>query len=159
MPRVRSYTDEQLKAAVQDNHSWRGVLRELGLVATSSSSIRSVRRHADALGCDYAHFRGQRSWTEQELCAAVAAASVGGMSSTPSAWLAARANRPHEDTSQGWASTLPIWSHPSLNPRATGMHTLPARGTSHVPDRYWPLGGSLSVGITSRGRWSRAGTT
>ena len=75
MPRARSYTDDQLKAAVQANHSWRGVLRELGLVATSSSSIRSVRRHADALRCDYTHFRGQRGWTEQELCAAVAAAS------------------------------------------------------------------------------------
>lgn len=72
---MRSYTDEQLKVAVKSSYSWRGVLRALGLVATSSATIRSVRRRADTLGYDYTHFRGQRRWSEQELRAAVAAAT------------------------------------------------------------------------------------
>ncbi|WP_154402067.1 group I intron-associated PD-(D/E)XK endonuclease [Ornithinimicrobium cavernae] len=74
MPRARSYTDEDLVAAVLSSHSWRGVLRVLGLTATSSAAIRSVRRHADALQLDHSHFRGQRTWSEQQLRTAVAKA-------------------------------------------------------------------------------------
>ena len=69
---VRSYSDDQLKAAVEQAHSWRGVLRSLGLSATSAGSQRSVRRHADRLGLDYAHFTGQRRWTDSQLARAVA---------------------------------------------------------------------------------------
>ncbi|MFT4294504.1 MAG: group I intron-associated PD-(D/E)XK endonuclease [Micropruina sp.] len=75
MPQSRSYSDEQLVEAVRSSHSWRGVLRGLGLTATSSAAIRSVRLHAVALGCDHSHFRGQRSWSESELRSAVAVAS------------------------------------------------------------------------------------
>lgn len=42
----RTYTDEELTAAVAISCSWRGVLRELGLVATSAKAIRSVRNYA-----------------------------------------------------------------------------------------------------------------
>jgi len=68
----RSYNDEQLRAAVASQHSWRGVLRALGLTATSAGSQRSVRRHADRLELDYSHFTGQRRWTDAALAQAVA---------------------------------------------------------------------------------------
>jgi len=71
MARQPSYSDERLMAAVAAARSWRGVLRELGLSATSASAIRSVRRSADRLGLDYTHFSGQRRWTDSELAAAI----------------------------------------------------------------------------------------
>jgi hypothetical protein len=69
---VRQYTDEQLARAVVEAHSWRGVLRRLGLAATSAGAMRSVRGHADRLALDHSHFRGQRRWSEQQLETAVA---------------------------------------------------------------------------------------
>lgn len=56
---------------VAASRSWRGVLRALGLTATSSAAIRSVRHHADRLGLDYSHFTGQRRWSDAELADAV----------------------------------------------------------------------------------------
>ncbi len=72
----RRYSDKQLAGAVAISTSWRGVLRELGLAATSASAMRSVRSHADELGIDYRHFRGQRGCSEDDLRAAVAAAGT-----------------------------------------------------------------------------------
>src|SRR5215217_4434862 len=72
----RTYSDEQLVNAIGTSRSWRGVLRELGLVATSAGAMRSVRSHADRLGVDYSHFQGQRRWTEHDLRAAVQAAKT-----------------------------------------------------------------------------------
>lgn len=54
------------------SRSWRGVLRHLGLAATSASAIRSVRKRADQLGLDHDHFTGQRRWSDQQLEAAIA---------------------------------------------------------------------------------------
>ena len=68
----RTYSDEQLRSAIAAQHSWRGVLRELGLLATSAGSMRSARRHADRLGISYAHFTRQRRWSDEALAAAVA---------------------------------------------------------------------------------------
>ncbi|WP_139983540.1 group I intron-associated PD-(D/E)XK endonuclease [Nocardioides litoris] len=68
----RTWTDGDLVAAVAAARSWRGVLRSLGLSATSSAAIRSVRGHADRLGLDTSHFTGQRRWTETQLAEAVA---------------------------------------------------------------------------------------
>lgn len=68
----RTYTDEQLTAAVAESRSWRMVLSALGLRGTSAGSKRSVQRHADRLGLDYAHFTGQRKWSDRELADAVA---------------------------------------------------------------------------------------
>jgi hypothetical protein len=68
----RSYSDEALAEAVAAAHSWRGVLRELGLAATSAAATRSVRRHAARLELDSSHFTGRRRWTEGELASAVA---------------------------------------------------------------------------------------
>ncbi|WP_447942767.1 group I intron-associated PD-(D/E)XK endonuclease [Microbacterium aurum] len=74
MVRARTYSDDALADAVAASTSWRGVLRALGLVATSAGAMRSVRTHADQLGLAYEHFRGGRRWTEAQLRAAVAAA-------------------------------------------------------------------------------------
>lgn len=70
---MRTYTDAQLTSAVGGSRSWRGVLRTLGLKATSGSASRSVRRHADHLGLDYQHFTGQRQWTDHQLTQAIVA--------------------------------------------------------------------------------------
>lgn len=48
----RRWSDAKLVAAVAKSHSWRGVMRELGLSATSAGSIRPVKRHAVRLGLD-----------------------------------------------------------------------------------------------------------
>jgi hypothetical protein len=70
----RTYSDDQLVNAIATSSSWRGVLRELGLVGTSAGAMRSVRSHADRLGVDHSHFKGQRRWTEDDLRAAIDAA-------------------------------------------------------------------------------------
>lgn len=74
MSRQRSYTDEDLSRAIAASRSWRGVLRTLGLKATSASAMRSARAHADRLGLDYSHFTGQRRWTDADLAEAVGSA-------------------------------------------------------------------------------------
>jgi hypothetical protein len=56
----RTWTDAQLAHAVETSTSWRGVLRALGLKATSAYEIRIVRRHAERLKLDASHFRGKR---------------------------------------------------------------------------------------------------
>jgi hypothetical protein len=70
----RQYDDASLAAAIAAAHSWRGVLRELGLQSTSAGSLRAARRHADRLGLDYSHFTGQRKWTDKALADAIEAA-------------------------------------------------------------------------------------
>lgn len=72
---MRTYTDTELAAALEASHSWRGVLRALGLSATSASAMRSARLHADRLGLDYSHFTGQRRWTDDQLKSAVASST------------------------------------------------------------------------------------
>jgi PD-(D/E)XK endonuclease len=70
----RSWTDSQLAAAVIASRSWRGVMRELGLCATSAGAIRVVKRHVARLGLDTSHFTGQRRWSDAQLRRAVATA-------------------------------------------------------------------------------------
>jgi hypothetical protein len=72
---MRRYTDKDLVEAVRASHSWRGVLRALGLSATSAAAMRSVRMQADRLKLDYSHFTGQRRWTDQQLVAAITSAT------------------------------------------------------------------------------------
>lgn len=72
---MSSYTDEQLACAVAQSHSWRQVLRAVGLLSTSAGSMRAVRRRADLLDLDYSHFRGQRRWSDAQLRDAVAAST------------------------------------------------------------------------------------
>lgn len=70
--RPRKYTDDALVRAIAASHSWRGVLRILGLANNPGAMIRSVRRRADHLRIDYSHFTGPRGWHESDLAAAVA---------------------------------------------------------------------------------------
>jgi hypothetical protein len=74
MSSQRRYSDDDLTAAVRSSRSWRGVMRELGLSATSAGAQRSVRRHVARLGLDATHFTGQRRWTDGDLVVAVMSA-------------------------------------------------------------------------------------
>jgi PD-(D/E)XK endonuclease len=74
-PSLRQYnwSDAQLVDAVRSSTNWRGVMRELGLNATSAGAIRIVRRHVVRLGLDTSHFRGKRRWSDAQLKHAVSA--------------------------------------------------------------------------------------
>lgn len=67
----RSWTDDQLLNAIARESSWRGVLRALGLKATSTGSMRAVQRRASELELDTSHFRRNRKWTDYQLRDAV----------------------------------------------------------------------------------------
>ena len=71
-PDKRTWSDSQLIATVAVSHSWRGVMRELGLCATSAGAIRFVKRHVILLGLDTSHFTGQRRWSDAQLKRSVA---------------------------------------------------------------------------------------
>lgn len=64
-------SDAELCETVAPQHSWRGVLRVLGLPEASSRYTRLLRNRCIALGIDFAHFRGQRSWSDEQLNSAV----------------------------------------------------------------------------------------
>jgi hypothetical protein len=68
----RTWSDSQLVTAVAASRSWRGVMRELGLCATSAAAIRGVKLHVARLGLDTSHFTGQRRWSDAQLRRAVA---------------------------------------------------------------------------------------
>jgi hypothetical protein len=72
----RTWTDEQLGQAIAASTSWRGVLRELGLVGTSATAIRIARRHAIRLDLDVSHIRGGRRWSDDQLRVAVCESSA-----------------------------------------------------------------------------------
>lgn len=55
----RTWTDDDLKQAIEGSTSWRAVQRSLGLKATGPAHW--LRRHAQALNIDYSHFRNGRS--------------------------------------------------------------------------------------------------
>jgi hypothetical protein len=71
----RTYSDEALTTAVAAARSWRGVLRELGLHATSAAAARSVKGHAVRLGLDSSHFTGSRRWSDEALADAIASST------------------------------------------------------------------------------------
>jgi hypothetical protein len=68
----RTWTDEQLVEAVAASRSWRGVLRQLGLSATSAASVKTAKSHVNRLGLDTSHFTGQRTWSDAALKRAAA---------------------------------------------------------------------------------------
>ena len=76
-PRSRStrWTDDELRAAVASERSWRGTARALGLKGTSGGGLRALKRRATELGIDSSHFTQQRRWSDRELRDAVANAS------------------------------------------------------------------------------------
>jgi hypothetical protein len=67
----RTWSDSQLISAVAASRSWRGVMRELGLSATSAGAIRIIKRNVTRLGLDTSHFTGQRRWSDVQLRLAV----------------------------------------------------------------------------------------
>jgi hypothetical protein len=67
--------DTELIETVASQHSWRGVLRAVGLPESSSRHARLLRNRCIALGIDIGHFRGQRSWSDERLIGAVPVAS------------------------------------------------------------------------------------
>src|ERR1051325_9449790 len=75
-PGTRTWADGDLRRAVQTSNSWRGVLRALGLKALSSSSRRTMQKHAARLGLDTSHFTGGRRWTQTQLVLAAPQAST-----------------------------------------------------------------------------------
>jgi len=72
---TRPVSDADLREAVVAQHSWRGVLRALGLPENASRHARVLRDRAVALGIDVTHFRGHRSWSDAQLISAVPAAN------------------------------------------------------------------------------------
>lgn len=55
-----TYSDDELVKAIESSSSWRGVLRNVGLVSTSAGSIRSARARATRLGVDCRHLSERR---------------------------------------------------------------------------------------------------
>lgn len=74
-PNGRSWSDDDLRAAVAAQHSWRGTARALGLRGSSAGTIRSLKRRARELQLDTAHFTGQRTWSDRQLTDAIAVAA------------------------------------------------------------------------------------
>lgn len=68
-------SDAELPESVASQHSWRAVLRAVGLPEGSSRHARLLRNRCIALGIDIGHFRGQRSWSDAQLVNAVPLAS------------------------------------------------------------------------------------
>src|SRR5689334_9740233 len=66
----RGLTESQLRAAVAESTSWRGVLRQFGL--TSPRVGRQLRSACDALGITYGHFYGMGRADRNELCLVLA---------------------------------------------------------------------------------------
>ena len=67
----RSWSDAQLREAIEDSQSWRAVARALGLKGTSASVVRTIKRHTARLELDVSHFTGQRRWSDRQLREAV----------------------------------------------------------------------------------------
>lgn len=72
-PERRSWTDDDLAAAVRAAQSWRGVLRNLGLYPGGPNYI--LKREAQRLGLDTSHFGSGPRWTDEQLKAALATAA------------------------------------------------------------------------------------
>lgn len=70
------WTDEQLIAALEKSHSWCGLLRELGLKPTSTTSKRGIQRRIAQLGLDTSHITGKRRWTDEDLRNAVSGSTT-----------------------------------------------------------------------------------
>lgn len=68
---TRTWTDEDLLQAVAAEQSWRRVSMALGLQSANAAVLRILQKHAERLELDTSHFRGRRTWTDEDLQAAV----------------------------------------------------------------------------------------
>jgi len=87
MPRKRSWTDDQLRAAVAANSTRFGICAELGL-RPGGGTYAILRKHIARLGIDDTHLTAvvesrrtgrtgpRRSWTDDDLRSAVAASTT-----------------------------------------------------------------------------------
>jgi hypothetical protein len=71
LPLKYIWTDDQLVEAVRVSVCWRDVVRALGIQTNSEGVIRRIKRDAARLGVDVSHFRGTRTWDDQQLRRAV----------------------------------------------------------------------------------------
>jgi hypothetical protein len=76
LPLKYVWTDEQLTEAINNSVCWRDVVRALGIPTNSEGVNRRIRRDAARLGVDVSHFRGTRTWDDQQLREAVAGAET-----------------------------------------------------------------------------------
>jgi hypothetical protein len=76
LSRPLTWSDIQLREAIQASSNWQAVMRLLGYGDRSKSAgaIRIVHRRAAELGLDTSHFRGKRKWTDPQLRQAVSEA-------------------------------------------------------------------------------------
>lgn len=65
----QSWNDDDLRHAVAQATSWRQVSRILGLQGTNPTRLRT---RAQVAGVDFSHFKGSRSFSDEELRDAVA---------------------------------------------------------------------------------------
>ena len=72
LPLKYTWTDDQLMDAVRDSVCWRDVVRALGIRTNSEGVIRRIKRDAVRLDVDVSHFRGTRTWDDQQLRQTVA---------------------------------------------------------------------------------------
>jgi hypothetical protein len=76
LSRPLTWSDTQLREAIQASANWQAVMRLLGYGDRSKSAgaIRIVRRRAAELALDTSHFRGKRKWSDAQLRQAVSEA-------------------------------------------------------------------------------------
>ena len=62
MPKIRSWSDIQLKSAVENNRSYRGVLLELRLIP-AGGNYNQIKKRIKSLSLDINHFTG-KGWNK-----------------------------------------------------------------------------------------------
>lgn len=135
MPRSRSWTDEQLLAAIAIATTWSGVAGALGL-KPGGGTHAVLRRHADRLGADTAHLPGlingrprvRRRFSDDDLRAAV----------------------------ESGATVADVLRHLGYQPSG-GMHRFISAhiqrlnlDTSHFLGRAWARGKKMGGGLVAR---------
>jgi hypothetical protein len=68
------WEEKELRAAVEQSTSWADLLKILGYKPSSTTVRRALRRESQLYGIDTGHFVGQRTWSDQDLIEAAAAA-------------------------------------------------------------------------------------
>jgi hypothetical protein len=67
-----NYTVDDLRRAVEETSSWRGVMRHLGFVTTNGYLGERLRREAEEAGINFGHFYKRRAdWSNEEVADAV----------------------------------------------------------------------------------------
>jgi PD-(D/E)XK endonuclease len=72
-----TYSEADLRAAVQKSTSWRGVMRTLGYATTNGRTANGIKLEAEELGLDTSHFGHgpKRTWPAKQVEEAVQASA------------------------------------------------------------------------------------